>query len=298
MAESNNTILGFLEKSSDSRVHHPFNGRDDLVSSIRLMYSKNEEAYKRVISFAISKILDKLLFLEGIENNKKEKAKKKKSAVSLYRRKNDPRTLFNASSPPEISISDYLERIIKFSPCSAECFLVGCIYVDRVVQYGKVQLNALNIHRLLLTSIMLASKQLDDTTYNNKYYSHVGGIELKELNLMECKFLVLINHNLYVDMELFSFFRKQLELYIIRVFLDRPSSKPLQMILDPIPPGDDEIRCSMSLFPTSSIGSLCSASAILSSSLVSKRDKSNSSFLMKKPLRRSRSFDSALGNPF
>eukprot|EP01114_Cavostelium_apophysatum_P010934 TRINITY_DN2508_c0_g1_i2.p1 TRINITY_DN2508_c0_g1~~TRINITY_DN2508_c0_g1_i2.p1 ORF type:complete len:253 (+),score=58.05 TRINITY_DN2508_c0_g1_i2:369-1127(+) len=129
---------------------------------------------------------------------------------------NDNCPSFNAQVPPDISIEHYFQRIIRYTPCSPECFLIAVIYIDQVIQKHKVVLNTLNIHRFLITSILIAAKLYDDATYNNKYYSHVGGVPLKELNFLEMKFLALLDFDMNVDADLFDRYRIQAEIQIIR----------------------------------------------------------------------------------
>ncbi|XP_072077494.1 cyclin-P3-1-like isoform X2 [Arachis hypogaea] len=45
--------------------------------------------------------------------------------------------------------------------CSPSCFVVAHIYVDRFLQHTQVKLTS-NVHRLLITSIMVAAKFMDD----------------------------------------------------------------------------------------------------------------------------------------
>ena len=72
-------------------------------------------------------------------------------------------TIFHGFRPPNISILKYLERIHKYSNCSPSCFLVGFIYIDHLVhKQPDVPITSLNIHRLLITGIMVATKLLDD----------------------------------------------------------------------------------------------------------------------------------------
>jgi len=54
---------------------------------------------------------------------------------------------------------------------------------------------------------MISAKLWDDTTYNNKYYSHVGGLSLTELNSLEHKLLKLLNYNLNVLPDAFESYR-------------------------------------------------------------------------------------------
>ena len=57
---------------------------------------------------------------------------------------------------------------------------------------------------------MLAAKFFDDRYYNNEYYSRVGGISKKEINLLEIEFLNYINFTLYVDPVIFFRYRERL----------------------------------------------------------------------------------------
>lgn len=58
---------------------------------------------------------------------------------------------------------------------------------------------------------MIAAKLLDDHTYNNRYYSHVAGIEVHELNELECKFLHLLNYDLSVPADIYDCYRLETE---------------------------------------------------------------------------------------
>lgn len=74
----------------------------------------------------------------------------------------DSVTVFDGRSPPEISISHYLDRIFKYSCCSPSCFVIAHIYIDHFLQKTRAPLKPLNVHRLIITSVMLAAKVFDD----------------------------------------------------------------------------------------------------------------------------------------
>lgn len=108
-------------------------------------------------------------------------------------------TKFHALRPPAISIKDYLNRIAKYAACSGECFVLALVYVDRIIQSNPTfVVNSLNIHRLLITSVMLAAKFFDDQYYNNAYYAKVGGVPCVEMNSLEVDFLFMTNFTLFV----------------------------------------------------------------------------------------------------
>ncbi|OIW09237.1 hypothetical protein TanjilG_26450 [Lupinus angustifolius] len=70
---------------------------------------------------------------------------------------------FHGVRAPNISIPKYLERIYKYTNCSPSCFVVGYVYIDRLThKYPHSLVISLNVHRLLVTSVMVASKMLDD----------------------------------------------------------------------------------------------------------------------------------------
>eukprot|EP00474_Spongospora_subterranea_P010200 CRZ10658.1 hypothetical protein [Spongospora subterranea] len=111
----------------------------------------------------------------------------------------DSVTKFHALKPPAITILDYLERIRKYASCSDECFVLALVYIDRIIQSNhNFTVNSLNVHRLLITSVMLAAKFFDDQYFNNAYYAKVGGVPCHEINSLEVEFLFMINFSLFV----------------------------------------------------------------------------------------------------
>ena len=147
-------------------------------------------------------------------------------------------TRFHALKPPSISVLSYLQRIHKYASCSTECFILALIYIDRLIQvrlgerdlftackseqlllstcdlcgsltpsphllFPNLQRNNflltdLNVHRVVITSIMLAAKFFDDQYFNNAYYAKVGGVPPTEMNSLEVEFLFRINFSLHV----------------------------------------------------------------------------------------------------
>ncbi|KAL8143134.1 hypothetical protein V2J09_016166 [Rumex salicifolius] len=120
-------------------------------------------------------------------------------------------TVFHGLKAPPVSIQQYIERIFKYAGCSPSCFVVAYIYVDRYLQSTDAQLSSLNVHRLLITSIMVAAKFVDDAFFNNAYYAKVGGVSSLEMNKLEMKFLFSIDFRLKVSVETFKKYCLQLE---------------------------------------------------------------------------------------
>jgi len=119
--------------------------------------------------------------------------------------------LFHSLKVPPIGTSDYLNRIVKYAYCSPECFIFALIYLDRLITANKnCHITPYNVHRLLITSVLLAAKVRDDTYYSNAYYSAIGGISNAEINKLEGAFLVLVDFDLFVSPETYDQYRTYL----------------------------------------------------------------------------------------
>ncbi|KAF9296589.1 hypothetical protein BGZ88_012335 [Linnemannia elongata] len=63
------------------------------------------------------------------------------------------------------------------------------------------RINSFNIHRLLITSLMIAAKFTSDLFYSNARYAKVGGLSLPELNQLELEFLFTSKFELNVKVD-------------------------------------------------------------------------------------------------
>uniref|UniRef100_A0A2N9IXR0 Cyclin n=1 Tax=Fagus sylvatica TaxID=28930 RepID=A0A2N9IXR0_FAGSY len=120
--------------------------------------------------------------------------------------------VFHGVRAPNISIAKYLERLYKYTDCSPSCFVVGYVYIDRLAhRHPDSLLISLNVHRLLVTSVMVASKMIDDEHYNNAFYARVGGVSKLELNRLELELLFLLDFGVAVSSRVFESYCFHLE---------------------------------------------------------------------------------------
>jgi len=118
-------------------------------------------------------------------------------------------TDFHCASAPAMSIRDYIDRVRKFFGCSIECYVVGLVYIDRLVKHHPdIVVSPLSCHRLLITSILLAAKFQDDVFYTNTFYAKVGGLKLNELNVLEQRMLGLLDYRLFVPPSEYELYRR------------------------------------------------------------------------------------------
>lgn len=73
---------------------------------------------------------------------------------------------FQGARPPGIGLRKYMDRLHRLTQCSASCFVVSYVYIDRAAHRNPSSpVVSRNVHRLILTSLLLASKFLDDTYF-------------------------------------------------------------------------------------------------------------------------------------
>jgi hypothetical protein len=136
-------------------------------------------------------------------------------------------THFHSRSAPNISILDYLRRIVRFvrvevcnffltlfvlidltvffSPFSLffsqkSILLLTLHYIDQIcARMPLFTLSSLTCHRFLITAIVVASKGYCDVCCTNTLYAKVGGISVAELNALEREFLRAIDWRLTVS---------------------------------------------------------------------------------------------------
>ncbi|PKA54840.1 Cyclin-P3-1 [Apostasia shenzhenica] len=139
-------------------------------------------------------------------------------------------TIFHGLRVPNISIRSYVERIFTYSKCSPSCFVLAYIYIDRFLQLPDTYLTSLNVHRLLITSIVVAAKFIDDAFFNNAYYARVGGVSTREMNRMELSFLFSLGFKLQVSIGTFRGYCLQLERDSTSYQIEKPIYRAKDMV--------------------------------------------------------------------
>lgn len=107
----------------------------------------------------------------------------------------------NMQSPT--SFRKWVHQVLSATRLPSATILLSLHYLnDRLVHFPEtVQPGENQIYRLLAVALILGSKFLDDNTFINRSWSDVTAIKVTELNLLEMKWLDLINYDLHVDPE-------------------------------------------------------------------------------------------------
>lgn len=100
-------------------------------------------------------------------------------------------TRFRAANIPKVPLRDYLLRIHKHCPFTPIKLLAIVHYFTTLeLMYCQIAtvLQFRNVHRLVLTALVIASKVLDDLLIPQLRFSVVGGISLHHLHGLELAF--------------------------------------------------------------------------------------------------------------
>ncbi|XP_071701512.1 cyclin-U2-1-like [Rutidosis leptorrhynchoides] len=120
--------------------------------------------------------------------------------------------VFDCHETPDMTIKSYLERIFKYTKAGPSVYVVAYVYIDRFcLSQPEFRITGQNVHRLLITTIMVASKYVEDMNYRNSYFARVGGITTKEMNSLELNFLFLMNFKMHVNVSVFESYCCHLE---------------------------------------------------------------------------------------
>ena len=123
------------------------------------------------------------------------------------------KTLFYSKVIPTISIQSYLDRVIKYTKLETSTLIIMLIYIDRVCEFNKLLITKYNVHRLILSAMIVSIKVNEDDIYTNSFYAKVGGVSLQEVNKLEEEFLKLIKFRLWTDFSVYYKYKHHLVNY-------------------------------------------------------------------------------------
>jgi len=119
---------------------------------------------------------------------------------------------FDIARPPAVPLVAYLELIHKYCHCSSECLVIALTYIDRISKFDPaVQVSKFNVHRLLAVAAMVATKFHNDNYHANGHYAKVAGLRVKEMNVLEARFLKIMHWNAFVEPRVFEIYQSLLD---------------------------------------------------------------------------------------
>ena len=125
--------------------------------------------------------------------------------------KKQSKMLFSANSIPNISINDYLTRIQVYSGIEKSTLILSLIQIDHLCKKADIVLTYYNIHRILFGAVLISIKYNEDSYYDNKFYSEIAGVKLRELKMIEYTFLELSDFNVFINGKEYEQYKNYLE---------------------------------------------------------------------------------------
>lgn len=135
---------------------------------------------------------------------------------------------FYSKVPPPIALEAYLRRLHTYCPMSTAVYLAAGLYIQRLTGTCRphdsptgspnlspsptpedpapfiLPITARTAHRLLLASLRVATKALEDLSYPHARFAKVGGVSEKELVRLEISFMFLVDFELIVKSEVMT----------------------------------------------------------------------------------------------
>eukprot|EP00181_Compsopogon_caeruleus_P004630 CAMPEP_0184688850 /NCGR_PEP_ID=MMETSP0312-20130426/30322_1 /TAXON_ID=31354 /ORGANISM="Compsopogon coeruleus, Strain SAG 36.94" /LENGTH=277 /DNA_ID=CAMNT_0027146121 /DNA_START=377 /DNA_END=1210 /DNA_ORIENTATION=- len=142
----------------------------------------------------------------------------------------DSISIFYSREKPDFPLKLYVQRLLYYIDVSESVFYAALIYLDRLLErHPTILVDEHNVHRFLITSVVLASKFLEDNVYTNRHYARAGGLaSTTEMNMLEAEMLRMIRFDLYLSLETYGEALGQLKVQEISV-----SAKALERLEPP-----------------------------------------------------------------
>ena len=113
------------------------------------------------------------------------------------------RSVLRSESPVHSDFRKYVSQILSSTRLPSSTILLGLHYLaERMTllsNSGKYNHGSGQVYRMLTTALVLGSKFLDDNTFQNRSWSEVSSIPVKELNVLEVEWLIDIKWNMHIN---------------------------------------------------------------------------------------------------
>ena len=113
------------------------------------------------------------------------------------------RSVLRSESPVHSDFRKYVSQILSSTRLPSSTILLGLHYLaERMTllsNSGKYNHGSGQVYRMLTTALVLGSKFLDDNTFQNRSWSEVSSIPVRELNALEVEWLTDIEWNMHIN---------------------------------------------------------------------------------------------------
>ena len=104
--------------------------------------------------------------------------------------------------PTQEDICSFIEALYDIAQFSGECCVICLIYINRIIALTSMPLLQTTWRPIILISLMVAQKMWDDKYLSNSDFSTI--FDNKQLNVLEMKFLELIQYNTHIKFSIYT----------------------------------------------------------------------------------------------
>jgi ATP-dependent 26S proteasome regulatory subunit len=113
-------------------------------------------------------------------------------------------SVFDSSLSDKITLEDYLMRIRKHSDLELNTLVCSFILIDKLINTHRIILSTKNVHKILLSGILISIKFMEDVIYKQNDYAKIGGVSLSSLSAIETAFLKIIDYKIVISHDVFE----------------------------------------------------------------------------------------------
>ena len=125
--------------------------------------------------------------------------------------------------PTQDDIASFIEAIYDLAQFSAECCVICLVYINRINSITELPILPVNWRPLTIISLMIAQKAWDDKYLSNADFSCIYQFfDTQQYNMLEMKFLDIIQYNTFVKFSLYTKYYLELKSLVPEDFPLKP----------------------------------------------------------------------------
>mmetsp|Transcript_6325 Transcript_6325/g.6577 ORF Transcript_6325/g.6577 Transcript_6325/m.6577 type:complete len:194 (+) Transcript_6325:13-594(+) len=140
----------------------------------------------------------------------------------------DPAHLAVFQTKTQVPMKDYLKCILRYAEIEKSTLILAFILLDKANLRVSSMLNSSTSLKLFIGALICAIKYNQDKIFSNKVYAKICGVSLQTFNLIETRFLELINYSVHVRLETWT---EYLE-YLYKIKYTQEKNLSSNMLLD------------------------------------------------------------------
>ena len=105
---------------------------------------------------------------------------------------------------PDISLNDYIKRLVKYTNMNISTLINAIIYIDTFCEKNNYYLCMNNIYLILLSACLISIKFNEDLIVNLKTYAQIAGVAPDILINLESSFYFNLHFSLFVKEDLYQ----------------------------------------------------------------------------------------------